>query len=183
MRKQKYDWETIAKDYQDGMQNKDICKKYNMEDEKYLRKKMRKLKLKRPECFKQVRVWTPEDIKKLKHLNSLKLSQKRISEVLSKSLSSVKNICIKLNLKSKNKIKKRKFTFLEAQDFRNKYYRGIWINKSIREIADFLGVSGATFCDILNYRLYTLELNLTPEQIHALHQEMKQKRKELQQDL
>lgn len=126
MTKAKYDWDAIAKDYQDGIATKDICEKYKI-NKGYLRCEMYRKKIKR-DPKKYVRLFTDKD----------------------------------------------------AEKIRNKYYLGVWSKKKQTEIAIILNIKPNTLNMIINYKRFTNHLNLTPEQIHALHQEMKQKRKKIQ---
>jgi hypothetical protein len=181
----KYDWGLIIKDYENGLQTKDICEKYNLPSGT-LYQKIYKLKIKRPHGF----IIKPNIVlsyksNELKSLIDKKISYNIIAEKLNITPNSISRKASKLKLKSKHnkQIKNMFFSQKEADEIRNKYYLGIWVGKTQTELANFLKCSKVLIGQLLAYKRYTSHLNLTPEQITALHQEMKAKRKQLREDL
>jgi hypothetical protein len=110
-------------------------------------------------------------------------SDMQSKDILKKYNLTRRHLSVKMSLL---KIKKQKDKYIklfnagEVEKIRNKFYFGVWFKKTQIEIARILKVKATTLNQILNYKRFTNYLNLTPEQITTLHQEMKQKRNELQ---
>jgi hypothetical protein len=190
MKKQKYDWDAIAQDYQNGVQSKDICKKYQLTSVQ-LKNFIFRSQVKRPKNFKINKALNVNKIAdKIQSLVDKKIPQKKIQEHLNLTKSTFGKIVKKHQIKSKiSVLNRKKLTNFQAEEIRNKYYLGLWAKKTALELFEylkninFIDICFSGFKNILYYKSYIDYLNLTPEQIKALHQEMKRKRQELIDDL
>lgn len=184
----KYNWDAIAEHYKSGVPTKDICDKYKLTYSQ-LQNFARNNKIKRPNNFKRkivnFKVWNNRKTIHLIELINKGLPQKIIAEKLSLSIGSVNTQASRIKVKSKynSKIKNMFFDLEQADAIRNKYYLGIWIDKTHSSIANFLNCNISIISNILNYAKYTSHLNLTVEQIKSLYKKMKRNRAELREDL